>query len=354
MDSRGYVPVEWWIMSKTEAINPIRQENEGLTKLILGEKEMFFSEAVQLAGSALLGAYVDHWPLTKVLDIGGAPVTPSFSSEAEAPPIPCHVHAGQVVDGKCQGCGKLEAYFFPPLDVPPYNLKLSGVVSRFGLRADVTPEQVMQSFTKFGLDDSLYSLQRVFELGPWQNWTIRQKVIHSPGPWLTFEIQTPQDDFNLLAWQLGKTLSGSELETTKATQQMRGFATEEQLFRETIDWDLNVDPDFQSKWMRPARVIAEGSWGRRIQIFNFEFYGEGFELAPGGQYTRESDGRPYAAIVWSGTGSVNGHPLCATVATQKEFLVTFAAAATFVNGSDAPLLIYSVFPYTDQPTEPPA
>ena len=29
VDSRGYLPVEWWVMSKTEAKNPEPKENEG-------------------------------------------------------------------------------------------------------------------------------------------------------------------------------------------------------------------------------------------------------------------------------------------------------------------------------------
>lgn len=29
VDSRGYLPVEWWIMSKTEARNAIPKEGEG-------------------------------------------------------------------------------------------------------------------------------------------------------------------------------------------------------------------------------------------------------------------------------------------------------------------------------------
>ena len=62
--------------------------------------------------------------------------------EAEVPPIPCHVHAGEVVGGKCVGHGKTEAYFFPPLDVPPYNLQLGKVKTRLGLQPGVTREQV--------------------------------------------------------------------------------------------------------------------------------------------------------------------------------------------------------------------
>ena len=37
-------------------------------------------------------------------------------------------------------------------------------------------------------------------------------VVHAPGPWVTFEIQKPQDDFHLCAWQLGKQLSNEELQ----------------------------------------------------------------------------------------------------------------------------------------------
>ena len=44
--------------------------------------------------------------------------------------------------GRCVGHGKTEAYFFPPLDVPPYNLKLDSVKTRLGLKPGVTKEQV--------------------------------------------------------------------------------------------------------------------------------------------------------------------------------------------------------------------
>jgi len=47
--------------------------------------------------------------LCQVLDIGGAAQQPSFADSAhtEVPPIPCHVHAGTVVDGKIQGTCRL-------------------------------------------------------------------------------------------------------------------------------------------------------------------------------------------------------------------------------------------------------
>lgn len=34
MDERGYLPVEWWVMSKTDAKNSIPIENEGMCSML--------------------------------------------------------------------------------------------------------------------------------------------------------------------------------------------------------------------------------------------------------------------------------------------------------------------------------
>ena len=49
------------------------------------------------------------------------------------------------------------------------------------------------------------------------------------GPWLTFEIQLPQDDFNLLAWVLGEQIPTAKLAKSKDDYQFRGLSSEEQL-----------------------------------------------------------------------------------------------------------------------------
>ena len=46
------------------------------------------------------------------------------------------------MDGCCVGRGKTEAYFFPPLDVPPYNLEPGPVKTRLGLKPGVTKGEV--------------------------------------------------------------------------------------------------------------------------------------------------------------------------------------------------------------------
>lgn len=108
-----------------------------------------------------MGKFGTEWPLIKILDIGGAAVEPTFApGQPETPPIPAHVHAGDVICGECTGKGKLEAYFFPPVDVPPYHMDLAGSVhSRFGVAEGVTQGQVIKCLKcGFAVDDSLYAL----------------------------------------------------------------------------------------------------------------------------------------------------------------------------------------------------
>ncbi len=46
----------------------------------------------------------------------------------------------------------------------------------------------------------------------------------STGPWPTFEIQLPQDDFHLLAWQLGERIGcKEELGECRETYHLRGL-----------------------------------------------------------------------------------------------------------------------------------
>lgn len=51
-----------------------------------------------------------------------------------------------------------------------------------------------------------------------------------PGPWPTFEIQLPQDDFHLLAWQLGEQIADTRLPDAIETYHLRGLSDDKQLF----------------------------------------------------------------------------------------------------------------------------
>lgn len=140
-DDRGYNKVERWICSITDAANERGKRNEGQSKVLLRApkagsadevKVVLFKSLVPAGEKQLFGEFRALWPLTKILDIGGAPVQPRLDSpscykageekstssgdhvanvgeyESEVPPIPAHVHMGDIVDGKATGHGKKE------------------------------------------------------------------------------------------------------------------------------------------------------------------------------------------------------------------------------------------------------
>jgi hypothetical protein len=261
-DSRGYVPVEWWIMSITGAENEVLKENEGLTILQLqsaanGEPFVLsLKEAVTQFESGTVGDK-SKWPLTKILDIGGKPVVPKFESmegEPEVPPIPCHIHRGYTSRDEKTGelkvtglPGKNEAYFFPPLDLPPYNkVSISNAKTRLGLKPGVTKKDVLEKLEKFGIDDSFYDLLNSYEVKPYEGWTIQPGILHAPGPYLTFEIQYPQDDFHFASWRLGETIDKEEQRLQfKESLQLRGLSDGQQFIDVLVDWNATADTQFQ-------------------------------------------------------------------------------------------------------------
>ena len=343
-DERNYLPVEWWVMSATMAENEKKKENEGLTKIKINSKLIFLKDIITISEKEVIGNYSKVWPLTKILDIGGTPVKTSFSEIEEVPPIPTHIHSGCIKNGELEAPGKLEAYFFPPVNIPPYNKNFGEVITRLGLKPQITKEEFIEAVKKFGIDDKIYSLCNTFKTKAYDGWLIPPKTVHAPGPWITFEIQTAQDDFNLLSWQLGKTLKNNELEKARNDLLLRGFKDEKELVEKAIDWDTSTDPNFEKKYYKPSSVIEEGLWGRRIQIFFDNFYGEGIEINPGESMIRNSDDRPFAGVVWSGKGKINGNNLNCSFLEEKEFLVTPNTKVEIKNTSDTPLLIYTVFP----------
>jgi hypothetical protein len=363
-DDRGYLPVEMWIMSLTEAENDVKKKDEGLTKLRLtnktGETELHtLAECVKVSEKEILGQYKDLWPLTKILDIGGEYVTPSFplrqSNEPvhkEVPPIPCHIHSGITKRGPNdelvhvgKHTGKNEAYFFPPLNLAPYNSHpVNDATTRLGLKPDVTKEQVLDALDRFALDDTFYDLLNLYKVNPYDGWTIQPGLLHAPGPYITFEIQLPQDDYHMASFRLGETIQDEkERQQMKNSIQLRGLKNGKEFLDNLVDWEECVDPNFKQKHYRPSREISSGEWGKRLQIFFDNFYGEGFEINPGKTMTHSFD-KPFAGLVWSSKGTINGNSIDATVESEREFLVVPNIRVEIHNSGQDTMQIWTVFP----------
>jgi len=328
-DSRGYVPVELWIMSTTEAENGIKVAGEGLTKIKIFEEEVFFVDLKKIAKTMLFGDFGDSWPLTKILDIGGIPVETSFGTK-ETPPIPVHLHPR-----------KTEAYFFPPTKLPPYNKTITAI-TRIGLKGNVTKENFKEKLNEFGRSDSMYTLLNEFTIEPMTGWTVPEKILHAPGPYITFEIQRPQDDYNMASWKLSERLDDTSRKKKYEEQVLRGLKNEDEYIDNVLNWDLTTDQTLRDKYLHKPEIIESGDWGKRYQIFFDMFYGEGLEILPNKTLTLSPKKEPQAGIVWSGEGEINGNQVSQN--NMNEFFCIPETNLSIKNTGSTTLFIYTVLP----------
>ena len=344
-DDRGYLPVEWWIMSLVAAENNEPREGEGITRLLVGGRGVPLPE-VHRAAPELFGEAYRRWPLIKLLDIGGEPVTPDFSSGPEVPPIPVHVHGGSVRAGRLVGPGKHEAYFFPPLDVRGIDLR-DAAVTRLGIRPEVSRDRFREAVEGFGRSDRAFSLLNEFPVEPYGGWDIRAGIVHAPGPWPTVEVQTPQDDYNLLSWQLGRRLDSGERKRAFERFVLRGLSSVDELLDRVVDWEGSTAADFAARAARPARLIEEAGWGRRYRTFSGRFSGELLAIEPARTLELSASGEPFALAVWAGEGRVGAIEARGGIGPGAEFLVAPGHAVRIETGAASPLWLLSFSPMRD-------
>lgn len=330
-DTRGYVPVELWIMSMVQAENTLRVEGEGMTKIMIGDSEVTLADLNRIAGKLIFGEYANEWPLTKILDIGGMPIKTSFGTE-EIPPIPVHVHPH-----------KTEAYFFPPVTIAPYNKPEQKVITRIGLKPDVTREEFKKRMMQFGVDDSMFELLNEFPIQPNTGWTVLEKTIHAPGPYVTFEIQRPADDYANASWRLGERLEETERNEKYKEHVLRENADNEDGFIDSLlDWNHTTDQTLKDRFLHAPQIIEEGVWGKRYRIFFDMFYGEGWEIKPNQSYTFKAKQTPQGGIVWSGKGEINENVVSQD--GMNEFLIIPNTHVTIKNIGNETLYIYTAEP----------
>ena len=320
----GYRPVEWWIMSCVTAENQIPRPGEGLTHLTLLDGS---SVSLNKAFSALAPAHIgthgkaedfgESWPLIKILDIGGDPVETDFGSH-ERPPIPPHIHSGNIQDGKLIGPGKREAYFFLP------NKEASGeapAITRIDLRPGITESQLVAAVKTFGSADAVYPLLNAYEARPFEGWSVPPRILHAPGAITTVEMQTPQDDFNLLGWKLGKRLDREEKRQEWDDSVVRGLASAEELVAQGVAFRESDGSSLDPPVHHPAKVESPEPGIQRRQAFTPPFQGDYFAIDRGVHFRIEASDTPRAIAIWAGSGQANGISISSRDWNQRELFL---------------------------------
>jgi len=291
---------ERWFSSTTPADNgPLTSKNEGLSPIVFehnGEKEtVLLREAVDELKADLIGKLWEkhkRWPMySKFFDNLGA--------------LPLHIHHGEEHAAKVNASGKPEAYYFPP---QANNYGGEFPYTFFGLNPGVTKDQVREVLKDFAKGDNrITDLSAAYRLTPGTGWDLPPGILHAPGSLCTYEPQKASDVFALYQSLTGNTVIPEELLWKDTPPEEKGNYD---YLVDVIDWELNVDPEFQKNhFMAPLPVRpleemrAEGYEERWICYLSDDFSAKELTVLPGKSVTIK-DGGAYGMIMMQGHGTM--------------------------------------------------
>jgi hypothetical protein len=292
---------ERWFSSTTPADNgPLTGENEGLSVVVFedgsGTEQVLFRDAVGELKGVLIGERIwqEHecWPMySKFFDNKGA--------------LPHHVHHRDEHAALTGQKGKPEAYYFPP-QVNNYGGDFP--YTFFGLAPGTTKDEVRQCLINFTKgDNKITNLSPAYRLEPGTGWDVPPGVLHAPGSLCTYEPQKASDVFAMYQSLTGDAIVPEEL-LWKNTPENR--MNDLDYLMEVIDWDLNVDPNFQAnRFMRPKpigpvdQMKTEGYIENWICYKSDAFSAKELTILPGTTVTIK-DAAAYGMIMMQGHGQM--------------------------------------------------
>jgi hypothetical protein len=337
---------ERWFASTTPAANENRQDDEGYSYVVQGNKRVFtLKEAVDLEGERIVGPAIWNkyrkWPVySKFFDNLG--------------PIPHHMHQNQVQAAKVGQEGKPESYYFPPqLNALGNNFPYTF----FGLEPGTTKQDIHRCLENWNRgDNGILNFSKAYRLQPGTGWLVPPCVLHAPGSLVTYEPQWGSDVFAMYQSMVeGRAVPWSLLVKDMPPDKHKdlGFIVDQ------LDWAANVNPSFKdSHYLEP--IVAGGGKGAGF-VDKWIVYGKvnGEQLftakeltvEPGAKVTIKDKGA-YGLVAVQGNGTINKLPLSTPAMieygelTEDEYFVTFGAATggvVFANTGVEPLVTLRYF-----------
>ena len=236
---------ERWFSSTTHAENgPDTPDDEGLSYIVSrdGSERVLLKDAVdELKGEVIgetLWAKYKKWPMfSKFFDNQG--------------PLPHHIHHRAEHARRVGQEGKPEMYFFPSQcnnhggDFP---------FTFFGIRPEVTKEEVRQSLANFAKgDNKLLDLATAYKITLDTGWDVPPGVLHAPASLCTYEPQFASDVYAMYQSVLygGKCVSEELLWKDCPPEEKGNF----DYLLDVIDWEKNTDPAFsKNRFMAPKKI----------------------------------------------------------------------------------------------------
>ena len=317
---------ERWFASTTHADNgPLTLDDEGLSYIVSadGNDRVLLRDAVsELKGDIIGGDLWNKygcWPMfSKFFDNEG--------------PLPHHIHHRAEHAARVGMQKKPEMYFFPS---QCNNHGGEYPFTFFGLRADVTKDQLkdaLMNFTKG--DNELLDLSIAYKLTLDTGWDVPPGVLHAPGSLCTYEPQFASDVFAMYQSVLygGHCVPEELLWKNCPPEEIGNF----DYLMDVVDWDLNVDPEFaKNRFMAPIVITDNDDYCEEWICYKCaEASAKRLTVKPG-KTTVIKDAAAYGIIALQGYGKFGVWNLETPTLirfdelTNDEFFVTYDAA---VNG----------------------
>lgn len=346
---------ERWFASTIQADNgPGTPDDEGLSYVVGGKDKMLFKDLIDEEGIDILGDEImSKW--------GGFKIFAKFFDNMD--PLPHHIHVNQE-NAKLVGTeGKPEAYYFPP----QYNFNPNSFpYTFFGLEPGTNKEDLKKCLEAFDKgDNKILDLTRAYRLELGTGWLIPPGILHAPGSLCTFEPQWASDVYMMFESLPSGRPIGKELMSKDVPDDKKNDID---YILKTIDWELNLIPDFKKKFFLPPIIIDGPNADKSIE--KWVVYGkiggqEVFSLKEltvySGAKINITDTGAYGMHIVQGNGKVNDIQVEAPnmirygEITRDEFFVPFSMAVkgvTVENTGHEPLAILKYFGPDSNPDMP--
>jgi hypothetical protein len=239
---------ERWFGSTTEAANPGRQPDEGLSYVKFNGKKFLLRDAVEEGQGTVVGESIwkkyKRWPVySKFFDNLG--------------PLFHHVHQMEKHAKLVGQEGKPEAYYFSP--------QMNAAENHFdytfmGLEPGTTKDQVRKCLEDWNKgDNGILDLSKAYRLKRGSGWIVPAGVLHAPGSLCTYEPQWGSDVFGSFTSLVERRQVEWDLlvkDVPKAKHHDLDYIVS------MLDWEKNVDPHFkQSNYVEPILDPAQSGDG---------------------------------------------------------------------------------------------
>jgi hypothetical protein len=229
---------ERWFSSTTEADNPGRNFDEGLSYVKFNGQKFLLRDAVTEGKEAVVGDKIwkkyKRWPVySKFFDNLG--------------PIAHHVHHREEHAKLVGREGKPEAYYFPPqLNAAQNNFDYTFM----GFEPGTTKAEVRKCLEDWNKgDNGILDLSKAYRLKRGSGWVVPAGVLHAPGSLCTYEPQWGSDVFGMFQ----SIVEGRRVEWDLLVKDVPKEKQHDlDYIISILDWDKNVDPEFKkSNYIEP-------------------------------------------------------------------------------------------------------